>query len=72
MERTKQNEKCVLEALLSVREAAAVLGMAEHTVYNKIGMRALPYVRVDRSVRFRQSDLRTIIDSGFVPAREAK
>ena len=43
--------------LLTAREAAAYLGLAEDTVYKKARWRELPSVKVGRSLRF---DLRAL------------
>jgi excisionase family DNA binding protein len=38
--------------LLTVKEAAALLGLAQDTVYRKARLRELPSVKVGRSLRF--------------------
>lgn len=47
------------EPLMTTEEAAAYLGYAVQTVYNKVGEAGnpLPCVRLGRSLRFRRSEL---------------
>lgn len=50
------------DRLLTVKEAAAYLGYAEGTIYNKVGAETIPFVRLGRTVRFRRSELDRWID----------
>lgn len=49
--------------LLTRREAAACLGVAEQTlaVWKCTGRRSLPFVKIGRLVRYRKADLDTFI-----------
>lgn len=54
--------------LLTRKEAAAYLGISDNTLANWACTRKfdLPYIRVGRSVRYRQSDLDAFIRNGEV------
>lgn len=56
------------ETLLTRAEAAEVLGISPSTLANWACTKkfSLPYFRVGRSVRYRQSDLDTFVQSGEV------
>lgn len=45
------------ERLLTAREAARYLGLAEGTVRNKVSAGDIPYVKVGTALRFRRSAL---------------
>ncbi len=55
---------------LTVREAAEVLGLSEHTVRAWIARRRLGYVRLGRSVRIPGEEIQRVLDKSWVPARE--
>ncbi len=38
--------------LVSIRQAAAYIGMSRHTVYTMISQRRIPHVKVGRLVKF--------------------
>lgn len=57
------------EKLLTVVEVADRLGLKQSTVRAKILKRVWPYIKVGRSIRFRESFIESIIDQGEVPAR---
>ena len=46
------SNRAVGKRLLTTREAAEYLGLAEETVYKKSRLRELPSVKVGRSLRF--------------------
>lgn len=52
--------------LLTVKEAAQYLGLAEDTVYRKARMRELPYVKVGRALRFDVKALESYIDRNTI------
>lgn len=48
--------------LLSVPEAAKLLGVSEHTMRRLIASKSMPSVRVGFFVRVRESDVRAFVD----------
>ena len=46
-----------MQRLMSVREAAAYIGLSPHTVYGMVSQRRIPYVKVGRLVKFNQATL---------------
>jgi excisionase family DNA binding protein len=51
-----------VEALLTYRQAAKVLGVTERTIWTLVDRGALPVVRFGRSVRIDPADLRAFIE----------
>ena len=45
------------EGLMNVEQAAEYLGMASQTVYRRVSEKTLPFYKIGRLVRFRQSEL---------------
>jgi excisionase family DNA binding protein len=56
--------------LLTVDEVAELTGWRPATVRQKIWRRELPYVKLGRSVRFKEVEIQKIIESSTVPAME--
>ena len=54
--------------LLTVKEAARELSLAEVTLRQRIARRQIGVVRLHRSVRIPRSEIARLIDRGFVPA----
>ena len=54
--------------LLNVKQASELLGMSEKWMWAQIHRRALPAVRLGRSVRLLQTDLENLIDASTTPA----
>ena len=52
--------------LLTPREAAASLGLAEDTVYKKARLRELPSVKVGRSLRFDLKALERFVEQNTI------
>jgi excisionase family DNA binding protein len=50
------------QQLLTAKEAAALLGLSEHTIRQWIWQRRLPVVRLGRAVRLRREDLEQLIE----------
>ena len=59
-----------MEKLLSVREAAALLGLSPRTLYNLVAHGQVPVQRVRRRVMFRPSALQQWLDEQALPAGE--
>lgn len=57
------------ERLMTVEEAAAYLGWAVGTLYNKVQAAEVPHKKLGRSVRFRRSELDAWVEQQAVPAR---
>ena len=58
--------------LKTVRQVAEELGLATVTIRTWMAQRRLRYVRLGRSVRIPDSEVRRIIDSGTVPSLERR
>lgn len=43
--------------LMTVKEVAEYLGLAEGTIYQKVSKGQIPYVKLGRNVRFRKDDI---------------
>lgn len=57
------------KALLTVNEAAAYLSIGRNKVYQLIGRREIPTIRIDRSVRIRRQWLDEWLASSTEPPR---
>ncbi|HKF05416.1 MAG TPA: helix-turn-helix domain-containing protein [Candidatus Sulfotelmatobacter sp.] len=57
--------------LLTVPEAAEVLGVKPVTVRAWVLQRRIPYVKLSKCVRLRRADLEQYIADRIVPARKA-
>lgn len=56
--------------LLTVDEVARMTGWRPATIRQKVWRRELPYVKLGRSVRFRESEISHLIEGSSVPALE--
>jgi excisionase family DNA binding protein len=66
IERTPRTHR----SLLTTEEFAEALGLSPKTIRQWTWRRSVPFVRVGRAIRFRQSTVDELIDSGTVPALE--
>lgn len=55
--------------LLTVDQVARLTGWRPATIRMKIWRRELPYIKLGRSVRFRESEIMKLIEGSEVPAR---
>ena len=58
----------VAVVLLDVPQAAAFLNTSERHVKNLVYNRRIPYVKVGKYLRFKQSDLAAFVEASTVPA----
>lgn len=58
-----------VQGLLSVKQAAAYLGLSTQTLYNRTSQRRIDYVKLGGRVLFRPSDLEKMIEAGTVRAK---
>jgi excisionase family DNA binding protein len=58
--------------LLTVEEVAKLTGWKPATIRQKVWRRELPYVKLGRSVRFRESEISHLIEGSSVPALERR
>jgi excisionase family DNA binding protein len=56
--------------LLNVEQYAEAIGQKPSTVRRKVLNRAIEFVRIGRSIRFRPESVDELIAAGTVPARE--
>jgi excisionase family DNA binding protein len=54
--------------LLTIEQAAEQLGVSPRMIRRLTGNRRLPFVKVGRLVRFRESDIAEFVDEWTVPA----
>ena len=64
------SNRAVGKRLLTAREAAAYLGLAEDTIYKKARMRELPSVKVGRSLRFDLKALERFVEQNTIETLE--
>ena len=62
----------VNERKFTAKEAADALGVTEACVRRWILIRRISSYRVGRLVRIAESEVRRVLDAGFVPARETR
>lgn len=62
MNTTSHEASGVIDALLTYRQAAKVLGVTERTVWSLVNVGTLPAVRFGRSLRIDPVDLRAFIE----------
>jgi excisionase family DNA binding protein len=57
---------------LTVKEAAAVLGLSTHTIRSWVFHRKLGFVRLGRAIRIMPEEIERVICNGTVPARSKR
>ncbi len=72
MNRASQSETVSAGPLLSVKEAACYLKIAVWTLRHWVYQRKIPFVKLGRLVRFRQSDLDAYISKHIVRSSDGK
>jgi len=55
-----------VERLLNIDEAAELLSLSPNTLYLYICKRTIPFIKIQSSVRFRESDLEVWIEERLV------
>ena len=55
-----------MERLLNIKEASEVLNLSIKTIYTYISARKIPVVKINSSVRFRESDLEQWVDGHYI------
>ena len=58
--------------LLTVDQVAQLTGWRPATIRMKVWRRELPYVKLGRSVRFKESEISKLIEGSEVPALESQ
>ncbi|HEY1972747.1 MAG TPA: helix-turn-helix domain-containing protein [Pseudonocardia sp.] len=53
--------------LITINEAAALMGVSKMTVYRLVHANVLPAMRVDRSYRIQRTDLAAFLRTGTMP-----
>jgi len=59
-----------MNRLLTVDEVARMTGWRPATIRQKVWRRELPYLKLGRSVRFKEAEILKIIDASSIPALE--
>ena len=57
------------EKIYTVPEVAQYLKLSKSKVYRLVQMGRIPYVRIGRNVRIRESDLVKWIDANYIPVK---
>jgi len=52
-----------MEKLLDVKELACLLGYKQRTIYNMINRGDIPYVKIGKEYRFKETDIESLIES---------
>jgi len=65
-------EKTNMTRLLTVDQVAQLTGWRPATIRMKVWRRELPYVKLGRSVRFKESEISKLIEGSEVPALESQ
>lgn len=58
--------------LLTVEEVSRLTGWRPATIRQKVWRRELPYVKLGRSVRFKEDEIGRIIEKSSLPALEPR
>jgi excisionase family DNA binding protein len=53
-----------MEKLLKIKDVAEVLGINPHSVYRLIYQREIPFVKLGRNIRFKESQISSWINKG--------
>jgi len=64
---TKTLDELQAEVLLTVSEAASLLGLTTRALYAAIHRRQVPYIKLGKRVRFKLSVLMRFVEQGAVP-----
>jgi excisionase family DNA binding protein len=60
-----------MEIYLTIAELAAMVKLSEQTIRRFVLNRTIPYRKIQKSVRFRLSEIERWIDSGSITANDA-
>jgi excisionase family DNA binding protein len=55
--------------LLTIPQAAEVLGLSAATIRSWLSQHKVPVVKLGRAVRLKETDIRKLIEEGYIPAR---
>lgn len=58
--------------LLTVEQAAERMGLRPKTLRMRVWKRTMPYVKLGRAVRFKETDIDRMIEAGTVPVLEIR
>jgi len=61
-----------LSKLLTVRQVAELTGWQEQTVYQKVHLREIEYIKLGRNIRFESKTIQKLIDLGRVPVLDSR
>jgi len=65
-------KKVEMNKLLTVRQVAELTGWQEQTVYQKVHLREIEFIRLGRNIRFESKTIQKLIDLGRVPALDSR
>lgn len=60
------------EPLWDTDDVAVALGSKPKTIRMRVWRNEIPYLRIGRSIRFRPSVIRALLEAAEVPARESR
>jgi excisionase family DNA binding protein len=61
-----------LSKLLTVRQVAELTGWQEQTVYQKVHLREIEYIKLGRNIRFESKTIQELIDKGRIPVLDSR
>jgi hypothetical protein len=60
------------EPLWDTQQVAVAMGKQEKTVRQMVWRRQIPFLKINRSIRFRPSVIRSLLEAAEVPVRETR
>lgn len=61
-------KKDINKKLLTVKDVAFATGWKESTIYQKVWLREIEYIKLGRNVRFRPEIIEALIERSTIPA----
>jgi len=55
-----------IEKLLNVQEVAEILQLSPHTIYKYTSKKQIPFIKVNKNLLFRESDIQDWLDNNKV------
>jgi len=68
----RSREETNVNRLLTVEQVSRLTGWRPATIRQKVWRRELPYIKLGRSVRFRESEITKFLEGSAMPALESQ